>query len=121
MFKGLGGIGAMASLFKQAQTIGPKMQAAMEELKTKQVVGEAGGGLVKVFANGLGQVVSVQFDPLLEEQNDWEMVRDLLPAAVNEASARAKELHIEAMQEATGDLPLPENMEGMLKGLFGNS
>lgn len=120
MFKGLGGIGAMASLFKQAQTIGPKMQAALEELKTKQVVGEAGGGLVKVLANGLGQVVSVQIDPMLEERNDWEMVRDLLPSAINEASAKAKELHVAAMQDATGDLPLPENMEGLLKGIFGN-
>lgn len=118
MFKGLG---AMASLIKQAQTIGPKMQAAMEELKTRQVTGEAGAGLVKVIANGLGQVLCVQIDPLLEEQNDWEMVRELLPAAINDANAKSKELHVQAMQEATGDLPLPDNMDGMLKNLFGNN
>ena len=45
MFKGLGNI---ASLMKQAQTMGPKMQEAMDELKTKQVTGTAGGGMVTV-------------------------------------------------------------------------
>lgn len=116
MFKELG---AMASLIKQAQTIGPKMQAAMEELKHQQVIGEAGGGMVKVIADGMGQIQRVEIDPILKEQNDWEMVCDLLPAAINMAAAKAKELHVQAMQNATGDLPMSENMEGMLKNFLG--
>lgn len=110
----------MASLLKQAQTIGPKMQAAMEELKTRQVTGEAGGGLVKVTVNGLGAALDVYIDPLLEEKSEWEMVRDLLPAAINDAIGKSKQLHMEAMQSVTGDLPLPENMDGMLKSFLGN-
>jgi hypothetical protein len=48
------------------------------------------------------------------------MIKDLLPAAINQAIAKQKELHMEAMQGVTGDLPLPGNMEDMLKNLMGN-
>lgn len=118
MFKGLGTI---ASMMKQAQTMGPKMEAAMEELKQKTVTGEAGAGMIVVTANGIGQILSVTIDPALEEKNEWEMVRDLLPAAINQAITKSKQLHVEAMQSVTSDLPIPENMEGMLKSFMGHN
>jgi len=116
MLKGLGNI---ASLMSQARTMGPKMQEAMEELKTKHVSGAAGGGMVTVTANGAGQVTEVKIDPELAEKNDLEMVTDLLPAAINDALGKAKQLHVEAMQSVTGDLPIPGNMENMLKQIMG--
>jgi len=116
MFKGLGNI---ASLMKQAQTMGPKMQEAMEELKTKQVTGTAGGGMVSVVANGAGPILEVRIDPVLAEKNDLEMVTDLLPAAINDAIAKQKQLHMEVMSSVTGDLPIPGNMENMLKQIMG--
>lgn len=116
MFKGLGNI---ASLLGQARTMGPKMQEAMEKLKDEKVTGSAGGGMVTVEANGAGLIVSVKVDPVLAEKNDLEMVTDLLPAAINDALAKQKQLHMEAMQSVTGDLPLPGNMEDMLKQFMG--
>ncbi|MFK7768943.1 MAG: YbaB/EbfC family nucleoid-associated protein [Mariniblastus sp.] len=116
MFKGLGNI---ASLMKQVQTMGPKMQEAMEELKTKSVTGSAGGGMVTVNANGMGEVSSVVVDPVLAEKNDLEMVLDLLPAAINDANVKTKQLYAEAMQPVTGDLPIPGDMGNMLKQIMG--
>ena len=116
MFKGLGNI---ASLLGQARTMGPKMQEAMEELKHKTVTGSSGGGMVTVVANGAGQVVSVKIDPVLVEKNDMEMVSDLLPAAINDALVKQKQLHMEAMQSVTGELPLPGNLDDMLKQFMG--
>jgi len=116
MLKGLGNI---ASLMSQARTMGPKMQEAMEQLKTQTVSGAAGGGMVTVTANGAGQVTEIKIDPVLAEKNDLEMVTDLLPAAINDALAKAKQLHVEAMQSVTGDLPIPGNMENMLKQIMG--
>ena len=116
MFKGLGNI---ASLMKQAQTMGPKMQEAMDELKTKQVTGSAGGGMVTVVANGAGPILEIKIDPILADKNDLEMVTDLLPAAINDAIAKQKQLHMEIMQSVTGDLPIPGNMENMLKQILG--
>lgn len=116
MFKGLGNI---ASLMKQAQTMGPKMQEAMEQLKEKRVTGVAGGGMVSVIADGAGRVLEVKIDSVLAEKNDLEMITDLLPAAINDALAKQKQLHVEVMQSVTGDLPLPGNMENMLKQFMG--
>ena len=116
MFKGLGNI---AALLKQAQNIGPQMEGVSDELKNKRVTGTAGGGMVSVHANGLGHIISIELDETLREKNDLEMVTDLLPAAINDAIAKSKQLHMEAMQGVTGDLPIPGNMENMLKQFMG--
>ena len=77
--------------------------------------------MVTVQANGLGHILSVEIDPVLQEKNDFEMIRDLLPAAINQAVAKANELRMEGMQSVTGDLPIPGNMENMLKNFMGGS
>jgi DNA-binding YbaB/EbfC family protein len=108
MFKG---IGNFASMLKQAQTMGPKMQAKMEEMAQQRVSGSAGGGMVTVEASGAGQVISVSIDPVLAEKNDLEMITDLLPAAINDALAKGKQLQMESLTE---DLPIPGNLEDLL-------
>ena len=95
------------------------MEGVTEELKAKQVVGEAGGSMVKVHANGVGQILRVEVDPVLAEKNDLEMVIDLLPAAINDAVAKSKQLHLEAMQGMTGGLELPAGLEDSLKNMLG--
>ena len=106
MFKGLGNLANLGALVKQAQEMGGKMQAIQEELKAKRVTGHAGGGLVEVDANGLGEVLAVRIDPSLVEKNEREMIEDLLPAAVNAVQAKAKQLHAEALQGLAGGLPI---------------
>jgi DNA-binding YbaB/EbfC family protein len=107
MFKGLGNLKDLGSLLKQAQEIGSKMQAINEELRLKRAVGHAGGGLVEVEVNGLGEVLAVRIDPSLMEKRDREMIEDLLPDAFNSAQRKAKQMYGEAMQSLTGGLPLP--------------
>ena len=102
MFKELGN---MASMLRQAQQIGGKMQEVTAQLKSKRVTGSAGGGMIEVEANGHGEVLKVKIDPAL--RGDLEMIEDLMPAAMNQVAAKAKELHMEMMQSVTGDLNLP--------------
>ncbi|MCH2181222.1 MAG: YbaB/EbfC family nucleoid-associated protein [Mariniblastus sp.] len=116
MFKGLGNL---AALIKQAQSMGSQMPAKTEELKLKRVTGSAGGGMVTVQADGLGMVLSVTVDDILRDKGDMEMVQDLLPAAINDAMAKAKALHVEMMQEFTGDIPMPAGFDDMLKQMSG--
>ena len=118
MFKGLGNLGNIAGMLKQAQEMGPKMQEAQEKLKQMSVSGTAGGGMVTVHADGQGTVTKVEVDPVILEKGDFEMLLDLLPAAINQASQKAKELHVEQMQEITGDLPIPGNLEDTLKNFL---
>ena len=118
MFKGLGNLGNIAGMIKQAQELGPKMQEAQEKLKQLSVSGTAGGGMVTVHADGQGTVTKVDVDPMIVEMADFEMLLDLLQAAINQASLKAKELHAEQMQEITSDLPIPGNLEDTLKNFL---
>ena len=116
MFKGLGNI---AQLLNQARNIGGQMEGVSAELKSKTIVGSAGGDMVKVHANGLGQVIRVEIDEILKDKGDFEMITDLLPAAFNDASAKAKALHVEAMQSMTGGIDLPAGLDDTLKQMLG--
>jgi DNA-binding YbaB/EbfC family protein len=122
VFKGLGSLANLGTIVKQAQEMGSRMQAIQEELKTKRTMGAAGGGLVEVDVNGLGEVLAVRIDPVLVENRDREMIEDLLPAALNAAQQKARELHAEAMQSLAGGMAMPGLQEALahFSGAGGN-
>ena len=114
MFKQLGNL---ASMMRQAQQMGGKMEEISVQLKTRRVTGSAGGGMVEVEANGLGEVLKIRIEPSL---TDREMIEDLLPAAINQAAGKAKELHMEMMQALTGGMDLP-GLDDMISQLGGGN
>src|SRR5262245_17762772 len=95
------------SLMKQAQSIGGRLKALNDQLKSKRATGSAGGGLVEFEVNGLGEVLRCHLDPSLVAKGDREMLEDLVAAAANDAAAKAKALHMEAMQGLSGGVELP--------------
>ena len=107
MLKGFGNLANLPGLIKQAQEMGGKLQQINAELKAKKVTGAAGGGLIEVDANGLGEAIAVRIDPSLIEKQDRELLEDLLPAAINAAQQKAKELHAQSMQSLAGGFNLP--------------
>ncbi len=104
MFKELAALG---SFWKQAQQLGGRMKEMTEELRVRRVTGSAGGGLVEIEVNGLVEVVRCRVDPALLAQQDRELLEDLIATAANQAIAKAKELHAEAMRSLTGGMQLP--------------
>ena len=112
MFKGLANLGQM---MKQAQEMSGKMAQVSEELKAKKITADAGGGMVTIEANGIGEAKKVSIDPKLFESGEREMIEDLLVAAFNQVSAKAKQLNLETMQEMTGGMNLPGLEEAMEK------
>lgn len=116
MLKGLGGLANLGNIVKQAQEMNAKMKTLGEQLKGKRATGVAGGGLVEVEMNGVGEVLAVRLDSDLVAKGDREMLEDLLPAAFNAAKAKAQELHEEAMREMTGGMNLP-GLGDMLENL----
>ncbi len=107
MFKQLGQLGNLASLMKQAQQMTSRMQQLNDELRGQRVEGSSGGGMVRVEANGTGEVLKVSLDPDLVARGDQEMLEDLLPAAINDAQAQAKQLHADAMKSITSGMDVP--------------
>ena len=49
----------------------------------------------------------IKIDPSLIADGEIEMLEQLIPAAVNQANAKAKQLHAEAMQEMTSGMDVP--------------
>jgi DNA-binding YbaB/EbfC family protein len=111
----LKGLGNLAGLMKQAQEIGGRMQGMSDELRGRRATGSAGGGMVEVEANGLGELLACRIDPSLIERRDRGMIEDLVLAAVNQALTKAKELHAEQMRSLTGGLQLPGLDEALAK------
>ena len=104
MFKGLVGLG---SLLKQAQQISGRMQGLGEELKKRRATGSAGGGMVEIEVNGLMEVLRCHIDQELIAGGDRELIEDLVATAINQAIAKGKQLHGEAVKELTGGLNVP--------------
>ncbi len=108
-----GGLGNIASLMKQAQQMGGKLEGMSAELKARRVTGQAGAGMVQVEVNGLQEVLSCQIDPKLMREEDREFLEDLIVGAVNDAVAKARAMHSEAMQSLAGGMNLPGLQEAM--------
>jgi len=118
VFEGLGKLANLGSLMKQAQQMGGRMQQLTDELKEKRAEGTAGGGLVTVEVNGLGEVLACRIDPSLVTSGDRELLEDLLPAAVNQAVSKSKELHAEMMKSLAEGIDMP-GLNAMLSQLSG--
>ena len=96
------------------------MQESNEQLRSLRAHGSAGGGLVSVEVNGLGEMLGLTIDPMLMERQDREMIEDLVPAAVNQAKEKAQLLHAAAMKEMVSDLEMP-GLEDALGQFTGGS
>jgi len=101
--------GGMADMMKQLQGVQENMQKAQEELANLEVVGEAGGGLVKVTMTGKHQVRGVAIDDSLVG-DDRDMLEDLIAAACNDALRRAEEATRDKMGALASGLGLPAGM-----------
>ncbi len=89
---------------KLTQTMG-KVTQQVEEIQNKvRVESSAGGGMVKVFADGNGNILSVKIESELITNNetDLAMLEDLIVAAVNEAKNLAKTEVQKEMQKMVG-------------------
>jgi nucleoid-associated protein EbfC len=111
MLKGLGQLGDMAKIMKQAQEMQSKMAEAQARLDEITVTGEAGAGLVKATASAKGEVRGLSIDPSLFKPDDREVVEDLIVAAIKDAQARAAEAAQEEMAKVTEGLALPPGMK----------
>jgi len=99
--------GGMANMMKQVQQMQAKMEKIQAELEEAEVEGSAGGGMVKVTANGKQDITGVVIDPEVVDPEDVEMLQDLILAAVTQAREKAQELQSEKMSAITGGLNLP--------------
>jgi DNA-binding YbaB/EbfC family protein len=111
MLKGMGGLGDMGKLMKQAQEMQTKMAEMQEGLGSITVTGESGAGLVKATATAKGELTALDIDPSIFNEDDKQVVEDLILAAIKDAQAKAQEKSQEEMSKLTEEMGLPPGMK----------
>jgi DNA-binding YbaB/EbfC family protein len=98
--------GNIGNMMKQAQAMQQNLQKAQAEIANIEVVGESGGGMVKVTMNGQHNVKKVQLEPTVVSE-DREMLEDLIVAATNDAVKKVEARIQEKMASVMGGMQLP--------------
>lgn len=99
--------GNMNKMMKQVQKIQQDIAKMQEELANRTVESTAGGGAVKVVANGRQELVEIEIKPEAVDPEDIEMLQDLVLAAVNEALRKSQEMAANEMSKITGGIKIP--------------
>ena len=102
--------GNFSNLMKQAQAVQANMQKVQAEIASIEVIGEAGGGMVKITMNGRHEVKRVQIEPRVSAE-DREMLEDLIAAAANDAVHKVEARVQEKMASVTAGLQLPPGVK----------
>ena len=84
-----------------------KMADVQRDLAAKKIEVSTGGGMVKIIANGVNEILSIHIDDELININDREVLEDLMIGAVNEVHRKVKDLAQEEMTRFTGGIKIP--------------
>jgi DNA-binding YbaB/EbfC family protein len=104
MSKGFG------QILNQAKKMQERFQKLQEEMETRAVEGQSGGGMVTCVVNGKQDVVSLKISDEIWEERDKDMLEDLVVAAINEGLSKSKNLWKEELAKITGGMQLPFGM-----------
>ena len=94
----------LSKLMKQAQKMQEQMAKTQAELEQKVVEVSAGGGKVKVTANGAGEVIAIKIDKELVDPNDLEFLEEVILSGVKQAIEQGKALAQSEMSRITDEL-----------------
>jgi len=96
----------MSKLMQQAAQMQEQVQRMQDEAKKETAESSVGGGMVKVTANGAGEVLAIEISRDAIDPDDPEGLADLVLAGVNEA-LRSAHAAVEAKaQQMIGELGL---------------
>ena len=102
--------GGIGQIMKQAQKMQADMQKAQEEMAALMVVGESGGGMVRITMSCKHQVQSIEIEDSLVG-DDKEMLEDLITAAFNDAVRKVESTVQEKYSGMTAGMSLPPGMK----------
>jgi len=104
----------MADMFGKMMDVQKKMAETQEHLAGQSITAEAGGGMVKVTANGQQRITAISIEKEVVDPEDVELLEDLVIAGVNKALDEAAAMAKNELAKAAGSF-LPPGMD--LSGL----
>jgi len=96
----------LGHILEQARKAQSDIERARDEVLNMEVVGQAGGGLVKVTMTGRHQARKVDIDPSL--LGDLDMLQDLVTAAINDAVHKAERAVTEKVGHFASNIRFPD-------------
>jgi DNA-binding YbaB/EbfC family protein len=73
---------------KQAKLMEQQLEIMRSEMKSKQVVGTSGNGLVTILMSGEKELLEIKIKPECVDASDLEGLQDLIKAACNDAYSK---------------------------------
>lgn len=117
MFKGLSGLGNLASMMGGLQQLPEKLKEVNDQLRGETIRTTAGDGAVVVEVNGLGEMQRIQ---LHSHAHDPQQLQPWIVEASNAAHSIAKQRFADAIHQVSVDLNLKiPGMENALTHLTG--
>ena len=89
-------------LMKQAQKMQEQMTKTQAELEKQTIEVSAGGGKVKVTANGAGDIIAIKIDREVVDPDDVEFLEEVILSGVKQAVEQGKALAQSEMSRITG-------------------
>lgn len=105
----------MNDLMQKAKEMQDQMQTAQKQIAEIRVVGQAGGGLVKVTMNGAHYAEKVEISPTLMGEEE-EMLEDLVAAAINDGVKKIEEGTKGKMLEIAKGFQMPDGFDQLMDG-----
>jgi len=97
----------IGKMMQQARKMQENMQKMQEELAGMEVIGEAGGDMMRVTMSGDRNVRKVEIADSLWDENDKGLIEDLMAAATNAALQQIEGLSKDKQKDMLGGMPLP--------------
>lgn len=97
----------LQQILQLSQQMQGRLQQLQADLADRMVEATAGGGMVRVKADGRGFIRELTIDPAAFEGRDGELLSDLVLSAIAEAQRRAAEAAQAEMRKVQGLPSLP--------------
>lgn len=98
---------SLDTIMKRAQEMQKKLQDIQKQFAEMEVVGQSGGGAVKITINGQHYAKKAVIDPILLKEEKG-VIEDLIAAAINDATDKIERNLRDKMGSLSG-LKLPDD------------
>ena len=96
-------------IMKRAQDMQKKLQEIQKQVAEMEIIGQAGGGAVKITMTGQHYAKKVSLDPNVLKE-DRSIIEDLIAAAINDATDKIERGLRDKMSSLAG-IKLPDGFE----------
>jgi nucleoid-associated protein EbfC len=94
-------------MMKQMQKAQLAQADMQEKLEGLDIVGSAGGGMVKAVCSGSGQIKSIKLEKVVVDPEDVEALEDLILVAIQDAQKKALDAQQGEMSKLMSGLQMP--------------